>query len=91
MVNPQDTPNFLSFLKELRATPTGANITITAATYILPFNDTTGNPSTTLAEFSTVLDYIAIMNYDITSSPSGGAGPISPIDDSCAPPAARKG
>jgi len=38
-----------------------------------------------------VLDYIAIMNYDVKSNPSVGAGPTSPLDDTCAPAGARFG
>lgn len=84
IINPNDTPNFLSFLQDLRKTSIGANITLSAATATIPFADSSGNPSTDISGFSKVLDYIAIMNYDVRSSPSG-LGPSAPIDDSCAP------
>ena len=44
-----------------------------------------------MTPFSQIIDYIEIMDYDITSSPSAGAGPSSPLNDTCAPPAARLG
>ena len=56
-----------------------------------PWVDATGSPSTNISEFSNVLDYIAIMNYDVGSNPTIGAGPASPLDDSCAPVGARFG
>jgi len=91
IVNSNDTSNFLAFLKELRATSIGKSLVLTAAVYTKPFTDTTGQPSTNLSEFSEVLDHIAIMNYDTKSTPSTGAGPNAPLDDSCAPNGAQLG
>jgi chitinase len=56
-----------------------------------PWVDVTGSPSSNISEFSNVLDYIAIMNYDVKSNPAIGAGPSSPLNDSCAPEGARFG
>lgn len=56
-----------------------------------PWVDSTGTPSANISDFSKVLDFVAIMNYDIKSNPSLGAGPSSPLDDSCAPVGARFG
>ncbi|KAI0047940.1 glycoside hydrolase family 18 protein [Auriscalpium vulgare] len=78
-----DTANFLSFLQELRADPTGSNLFLTAAAGIRPWNDAKGDPSKNVTGFSTVLDYVAIMNYDIYGSFSSTAGPNAPLNDSC--------
>uniref|UniRef100_A0A8H7Y893 GH18 domain-containing protein n=1 Tax=Psilocybe cubensis TaxID=181762 RepID=A0A8H7Y893_PSICU len=91
LVDPNDTNNFLAFLHELRNTPTGKNLILSAATFDTPWVDSTGLPSMNISEFSQVLDYIAIMNYDVKSNASVGAGPSSPLDDSCAPVGARFG
>lgn len=91
VVDSQDTNNFLAFLQELRATSTGKNLILSAAVFDTPWVDATGSPSTDISKFSNVLDYIAIMNYDVKSNPAIGAGPTSPLDDSCAPEGARFG
>ncbi|KAI0701967.1 glycoside hydrolase [Cytidiella melzeri] len=89
VINAQDTPNFLSFLQELRSAE--PNLILSAATSILPFNDASGNPSTDVSAFAKVLDYVAIMNYDIFGSWSSAVGPNAPLDDSCAPAAQQQG
>ncbi|TFK44302.1 glycoside hydrolase [Crucibulum laeve] len=91
VVNQDDTSNFLSFLHELRNTTTGSDLIISAATYVTPYVDASGQPSADVSAFSQVLDYMAIMNYDIRSSPTTGAGSSSPLDDSCAPSGAQFG
>ena len=60
-----DTDNFLAFLRELRAQPAGANLFITAAVGSSPWIGPNGQPVTDMSGFADVLDYIAIMNYDI--------------------------
>jgi chitinase len=90
-VHPNDTVNFLAFLQELRNTTIGKNLVLSAATLDTPWLDSNGSVSTDLSAFNEVLDFIAIMNYDVRSNPSIGAGPSSPLDDSCAPPEARSG
>lgn len=60
-INDNDTSNFLSFLQELRQQPAGADLTLTAATSLFPWNDATGNQSTDLSGFADVLDYLMIM------------------------------
>lgn len=89
VINPQDTPNFLSFLQELRTAE--PNITLSTATSIAPWNDASGQPSADLSEFAKVLDYVAIMNYDIWGSWSDSVGPNAPLDDTCAPAADQQG
>jgi chitinase len=80
-----DSANFLSFLKELRQDPVGAKLRLTAAVGLTPFVGSDGNPMTDVSQFASVLDYIAIMNYDVWGSWSTGVGPNAPLDDSCAP------
>ncbi|KAK7043207.1 hypothetical protein VNI00_008561 [Paramarasmius palmivorus] len=90
LVSNEDTQNFLSFLQELRKDPVGANITLTAATSIQPWNDTNGVPSTDLSGFAQAFDFITIMNYDVWNSLSPRAGPNSPLNDTCAPSGSPK-
>lgn len=89
MKNPDDTPNFLSFLQELRGK--APNITLSAATSIAPFSDANGAPSTNLSAFAEVLDYVALMNYDVWGTWSNAVGPNAPLDDTCAPAADQQG
>jgi chitinase len=91
LVRLDDTANFLLFLQELRNTTTGRSITLSAATYVEPFVDASGQPSSDVSGFADVLDYIAIMNYDLKSNTAIGAGPSSPLDDYCAPSGAKYG
>ncbi|KAF8076677.1 endochitinase [Lyophyllum atratum] len=79
-----DTANFLTFVQQLRADPFGATLILSAATATVPFTDASGNPSINVAGFSKVLDFIAIMNYDIWGPWSPTVGPNAPLDDSCA-------
>lgn len=90
LISPNDTENFLSFLQELRQ-DLGSGIILSAATDVKPFPGPSGAPFADIAQFGEVLDYIVIMNYDIKSTPSTGAGPNSPLEDSCAPSDARYG
>jgi len=90
IVSPSDTTNFLSFLKELRQDPKGSKLILTAATPIGPWPDKNGDPAD-LTEFSTLLDYVAIMNYDIWGGWSTAVGPNAPLDDSCAPSEDQQG
>ena len=65
IVSSEDTPNFLAFLKELRETPQGSSMTISAASSIVPFASQDGSPSPDVAGFADILDYVAVMDYDI--------------------------
>ncbi|THH00031.1 hypothetical protein EW026_g2419 [Hermanssonia centrifuga] len=89
IINAQDTPNFLSFLQELRTA--APNLTLSAAASIVPFAGPDGTPSTDVSEFAKVLDYVAIMNYDIWGSWSSSVGPNAPLNDTCAPSADQQG
>lgn len=86
-INANNTANFLSFLQELRADPVGAKLTLSTATPVTPFHDASGNPSADLGDFARVLDYVAIMDYDVWDSSSPYIRPNAPLDDACAPPA----
>ncbi|KAI0065999.1 glycoside hydrolase family 18 protein [Artomyces pyxidatus] len=90
-MSPNDVDNFLSFLQELRADPVGSQLFLTAATPVFPWNDATGNPATNLTGFADVLDYIAIMNYDIWGPWSTTAGPNAPLNDTCASSGSKDG
>jgi len=62
-VHPDDSKNFLEFLRGLRVSlPEGAKIT--AAVPTEPFFDASGQPMENCSEFAEVLDWILIMNYD---------------------------
>ncbi|GLB34074.1 putative glycoside hydrolase family 18 protein [Lyophyllum shimeji] len=90
-VSPSDTANFLAFIQLLRADPIGKTLILSVATATVPFLDANGNPSTSVAGFSKVLDWIAIMNYDIWGPWSPTVGPNAPLDDSCAAPGNQAG
>lgn len=89
-ISNQDTPNFLSFLGELRAHPTGKSLIITAAVPNSPWPDPNGNPSD-ISPFAKLLDHIAVMNYDIWGSWSPAVGPDAPLNDTCASPQYQQG
>jgi chitinase len=74
----------LSFLQELRKDPKGKQLILTAATATVPFANQNGKPSVNVAGFSKVLDFIAIMNYDIWGPWSPTVGPNAPLNDACA-------
>lgn len=90
-INKNDTANLLEFLRELRQHPAGANLTITAATSIFPYNDDSDTPSTDVSGFAEVYDYLAIMNYDLWGSWSTAVGPNGPLADACADAANQQG
>ncbi|KAI0769395.1 chitinase [Trametes elegans] len=84
VVSPDDAENFLAFLKELRAHPVGQNLTLSAATTINPWVGEDGTPLADVSEYAKLLDWVAIMNYDIWGSWSAGVGPNAPLNDTCA-------
>jgi chitinase len=79
-----DADNFLSFLKELRQDDAGKNLTVTVAA-TKPWLDKNGVPLTDVSEFAAVIDYVAIMNYDVWGLWSPFVGPNSPLRDDCEP------
>ena len=63
-VSSSDTANFLLFLQDLRRVlPPPAKIT--AATQTVPFAGPDGYPLQDASEFSKVLDWVLLMNYDV--------------------------
>ena len=68
-VTPEDCDNFLEFLRVLRnKLPTKA--VITAAARVVPFAGPNARPMTDVSEFSKVLDWVMIMNYDVVGCKS---------------------
>jgi chitinase len=57
---------------------------LTAAVATVPFIGPDGNPLSDVSGFSKVLDWIAIMNYDIWGPWSPTVGPNAPLNDTCA-------
>ncbi|KAI3616545.1 glycoside hydrolase family 18 protein [Moniliophthora roreri] len=88
---PEDTQNFLSFIQELREDTIGSKLILSAATATRPFIDASGASIADTSAFAKVLDFIAIMNYDIWGPWSATVGPNAPLDDSCAPSDAQVG
>ena len=89
-ISNQDVPNLLSFLRELRAHQIGKRLILTAAVPIIPWSDPNNNPSD-ISPFAKLLNYIAVMNYDVWGSWSPAVGPNAPLNDTCAPPQYQQG
>ncbi|KAH9940359.1 chitinase [Epithele typhae] len=83
--------NFLTFLQLLRQDPVGRDLILTSATSIFPWIGPTGDRLTDVSGFADVLDWIAIMNYDLWGSWSASVGPNSPLNDTCASSANQQG
>ncbi|KAJ7933324.1 glycoside hydrolase family 18 protein [Mycena leptocephala] len=83
--DPEDSTNFLEFLKTLQSIDVGKDLILTAAVGINPFPDSTGNPSTDVSEFTKVLNRIEIMAYVVWGSWSSTVGPNAPLNDTCEP------
>ncbi|KAH9482515.1 Chitinase A1 [Psilocybe cubensis] len=90
-INPNDTANFLAFLQELRKDSLGSTLILSAAVATVPFFGPNGSPLADVSGFAKVLDYIAIMNYDIWGPWSSSVGPNAPLNDTCASPANQQG
>ncbi|KAK7051552.1 hypothetical protein VNI00_004531 [Paramarasmius palmivorus] len=88
-IQAHDTDNFLAFLQELRRDPVGSKLVLSAPSSVQPWNDASGNPSTDLSAFATVLDHIAVMNYDVNGPWGDVVAPNAPLNDTCAPPNRR--
>jgi GH18 family chitinase len=90
-ISVHDTANFLSFLQELRQNKLAAKLTISAAVGLTPFFDAAGSPLADVTGFAKVLDYVAVMNYDVWGSWFQTVGPNAPLDDTCATHANQQG
>ncbi|KAJ2102534.1 hypothetical protein GGI09_001169 [Coemansia sp. S100] len=79
----KDTPNFLSFLQDLRAAldagSTKDKKLITMAVRVEPF-DVDGAPSKDVSAFAKVVDFANIMQYDINGAWADLTGPNAPFD-----------
>ncbi|KAJ2844629.1 hypothetical protein J3B02_004912, partial [Coemansia erecta] len=78
-----DTPNYLAFLKDLRAA-FDSNFgerkkLITLAVRVEPF-DVPGGYSTDVSEFARVVDYANLMQYDINGGWNADTGPNAPLN-----------
>ncbi|KAK0242582.1 glycoside hydrolase [Armillaria nabsnona] len=72
-----DSANFLTFLQLLRKTlPSGAKIS--AAVQPTTFVGDDGQPMSDVSKFAKVLDWVTIMNYDVSLS-SSTPGPNAPL------------
>ncbi|OHW99382.1 glycosyl hydrolase family 18 protein [Colletotrichum incanum] len=83
-INPDDTANFATFLKELRQKQTKP-LYLTAATSLFPWYNSAGVSSVngTLAPFTETLDYLMVMGYDIYGAWAATGGPNAPLASSC--------
>jgi len=90
-ISTKDTANFLSFIQELRKDAIGSKLVLSAATAISPFIGPNGDPTADVSGFAAVLDWIAIMNYDLWGPWSPTVGPNAPLNDTCAPSASQDG
>ncbi|KAI8356952.1 glycoside hydrolase superfamily, partial [Mortierella sp. GBAus27b] len=80
---PQDTANYLTLLKELRAQmdlefPNDRKL-LTAAVRVQPFDGADGKPLGDVSAFAQYYDWISIMAYDIMGSWSATTGPNAPL------------
>ncbi|KAG9311720.1 glycoside hydrolase family 18 protein [Chiua virens] len=89
IISPQDSANFLSFLQTIRGA--AGNLTLSAATSIVPWVDANGSPLTDVSAYAQELDWIEIMNYDVYGTFSSVTGPNSPLNDTCAPTSGQQG
>ncbi|KAF8318164.1 glycoside hydrolase [Clavulina sp. PMI_390] len=80
-VSPSDTTNFLSFLQQLRS-QLGPSALLTAAVATSPFHLSSANTTEAASVFSSfgqVLDYILIMNYDVSDATASSPGSNAPL------------
>ncbi|KAI0244000.1 hypothetical protein L0F63_004072 [Massospora cicadina] len=84
-VDKDDTSNYLTLLKEMRAAIdtrfTGNNTKlITAAVRVEPFDDEKGEPLKDVSEFAKLFDFVNVMAYDIHVSYTNTTAPNAPFD-----------
>ncbi|KAF7315905.1 Chitinase [Mycena indigotica] len=86
LVSENDTENLLLMLRELKASPQGSKVSLSAATSVQPFPTTN---TTLVSQFASVLNWITPMVYDLSWNWTAGsrrlqrALPSAPLDDSC--------
>ncbi|KZO98006.1 glycoside hydrolase family 18 protein [Calocera viscosa TUFC12733] len=79
--SPQDTANLLEFFKLLRNTlPKDA--VLSAAVQDWPWQGADGNPLSDMSAFAQQIDWVTLMNYDVSGS-SSTPGSNAPLSDQC--------
>lgn len=67
VISPNDSANFLTFLRELRDDPVGADIIVSAAVGLTPFVGPDGTPLEDVSAYADVLDYIGMYSFSCFS------------------------
>lgn len=62
IISPQDSANFLQFLRQLRQDPIGRNLYLSAAVGITPFMGPDGTPMEDVSAFAEQLDHIGALS-----------------------------
>jgi len=62
IISPQDSANFLQFLRQLRQDPIGKNLYLSAAVGITPFMGPDGTPMEDVSAFAEQLDHIGALS-----------------------------
>lgn len=81
IVSPADTTNFLAFLQQLRAS-LGHEALLTAAVSTSPFYLPSSNSTSATSIFNSfgeVLNYILLMNYDVSDTTASSPGSNAPL------------
>jgi len=89
-ISQQDTPNFLSLLRVLRAHQVGRRLILTAIAPNTPWPNPNDKPSD-ISQFAKLLDCIAIMNYVLWGSWSPAVGSNTALNNTCTPPQYQQG
>lgn len=63
IIAPDDSANFLSFLKELRQDDVGSKMVLSAAVGLTPFIGPDGTPMSDVSEFAQVFDHIGEFTF----------------------------
>ncbi|KAI9314086.1 glycoside hydrolase superfamily [Dichotomocladium elegans] len=81
VVNPNDSENFLTLLKELRtALDAKGSKELTAAVHVRTFVDAKGDNMNDVSAYAAVLDRVNIMTYDINGAWNSTSGPNAPFN-----------
>ncbi|KAL1674520.1 glycoside hydrolase superfamily [Schizophyllum commune] len=79
--NAADAANLLTLLKDIRK-KIGDDKTISAAVAHQPWIGDTGSPLSDVSAYASVMDWVGIMNYDVTGA-SAHPGPNAPLGNLC--------
>ncbi|KAL8276452.1 hypothetical protein RQP46_011154 [Phenoliferia psychrophenolica] len=78
-ISSADSANLLLFVKELKH-QLGPSKIITAAVSVNGLYGADGTILTDVSEYAKYIDYLNVMNYDVTGTWSGSTGPNSPLN-----------